>query len=85
MTWTITATEMQSNHPQTGSRKGPYRIVKTRDASTAEIEVMDEGKPKRMVAHREGDRLRLSNAKPEAGSLDVPGYYKKVPPASPNP
>jgi predicted Ser/Thr protein kinase len=85
MTWTITATEMQSNHPQTGSRKGPYRIVKKRDADTAEIEVMDEGTPKRMIAHREGELLRLSNAKPEAGALDVPGFYKKVAPTSPNP
>jgi serine/threonine protein kinase len=84
MTWTITATEMQSNHPQSGSRKGPYRVVEIRDPKTVEIEVIDEGKPKRMIAHREGERLRLSMVNPEAGSLDVPGFYKKVRPASRN-
>lgn len=79
MTWTITAKEMQSNHPQSGSRKGPYRIVRTRDANTVEVETMDQGKPRQMLFQREGDRLRISTVKRE-GPLDLPAYYKKVQP-----
>lgn len=79
MTWTITAKEMQSNHPQSGSRKGPYRIVKTRDANTVEVETIDEGKPRQMLFQREGDRLRISTVKRD-GPLDLPAYYKKVQP-----
>jgi serine/threonine protein kinase len=81
MTWTITAKEMQSNHPQSGSRKGPYRIVNTRDANSVEIETMDEGKPRRMLLQREGDRLRISMVKRE-GPVDLPGYYIKVQPGT---
>lgn len=77
MTWTITAKEMQSNHPQSGTRKGPYRIVKTRDANNVEIETTDEGKPRRMLFQREGDHLRISMVKRE-GPVDLPGYYRKV-------
>jgi hypothetical protein len=74
---------MQSNHPQTGSRKGPYRIVNTRDANSVEIETMDEGKTRRMLFEREGDRLRISMLKRDRreGPVDLPGYYKKVQPA----
>jgi hypothetical protein len=78
MTWTITETEMQSNHPQSGSRKGPYRVVQTLDADTAIIEVMDEDKPKQMIFHREGQRLRLLALDQEPGSLEIPAYYKRV-------
>jgi tRNA A-37 threonylcarbamoyl transferase component Bud32 len=79
MTWTITDREMQSNHPQSGSRKGPYRILKWRDANGVEIETMDEGKPRRLLFQREGDRLRISLIKRD-GPVDLPGYYKKVQP-----
>jgi serine/threonine protein kinase len=77
MTWTITDTEMQSNHPQSGIRKGPYRVVQTLDADTAIIEVIDEDKPKQMIFHREGQRLRLL-ALDQQGSLEIPAYYKRV-------
>jgi len=77
MTWTITDREMQSNHPQSGSRKGPYRILKWRDANGVEIETMEEGKPRRLLFQREGDRLRISLVKRD-GPVDLPGYYKKV-------
>jgi len=82
MTWTITAKEMQSNHPQSGIRKGPYRILRWRDANSLEIETMDEGKPRRMLFEREGDRLRISMLKRDRreGPVDLPGYYKKVQP-----
>jgi hypothetical protein len=81
MTWTITPTEMQSHHPGSGTRKGPYRIVRKRDADTVEAEVMDEGKPKRMIFHREGERLCLSMANRDPKNpLDLPAYYKKVTP-----
>jgi hypothetical protein len=40
---------------------------------------MDEGKPRRMLFEREGDRLRISMVKHE-GAVDLPGYYKKVQP-----
>jgi hypothetical protein len=80
MTWSITASEMQSNHPQMGARKGPYRIRKMRDPDTAEIEVVDEGKAKRMIFRREGERLALSDAAREGKSdpLSLPAYYKRV-------
>jgi serine/threonine protein kinase len=82
MTWTITPKEMQSNHPQSGTRKGPYRILKWRDANSIEVETMDEGKPRRMLFEREGDRLRISMVRRDRreGPLDLPGYYKKVQP-----
>jgi hypothetical protein len=83
MTWTITETEMQSNHPQSGSRKGPYRVVQTLDADTAIIEVIDEDKPKQMIFHREGQRLRLLALDQEPGSLEIPAYYKRVTSNSP--
>jgi hypothetical protein len=68
---------MQSNHPQSGIRKGPYRVVQTLDADTAIIEVIDEDKPKQMIFHREGQRLRLL-ALDQQGSLEIPAYYKRV-------
>ncbi|HET6406334.1 MAG TPA: protein kinase, partial [Chthoniobacteraceae bacterium] len=82
MTWTITAEEMQSNHPQSGIRKGPYRILRARDANSIEIETMDEGKPLRMLFQRDGDRLQISMLKRDRreGPLDLPGFYKKVQP-----
>jgi serine/threonine protein kinase len=78
MTWTITEKEMQSNHPQSGIRKGPYRIVQVLDTDTAIIELMDENEPKQMIFHREGQRLRLLALNQEPGSLEIPAYYKKV-------
>ena len=83
MTWTITETEMQSNHPQSGIRKGPYRVVQTLDADTAIIEVIDEDKAKQMIFHREGQRLRLLALDQEPGSLEIPAYYKRVTRSSP--
>jgi len=83
MNWTITTTHMQSNHPQTGARKGTYRIIKMRDPHTAEIEVMDEGKAKRMLFRQEGERLVLSNitSHEKSDPLDLPAYYRRVGPA----
>jgi predicted Ser/Thr protein kinase len=80
MTWTITPTHMQSDHPQTGARQGPYRIIRMRDPHTAEIEVIDEGKPKRMLFRHEGERLALANANTnqKRDPLDLPAYYKRV-------
>jgi hypothetical protein len=51
-----------------------------RDPHTAEIEVIDEGKPKRMLFRHEGERLALANANTnqKRDPLDLPAYYKRV-------
>jgi len=80
MSWTITPTEMQSHHSESGTQAGPYRIVKMLDPNAAEIEITDNGTTKRLVFRREGDRLLLSGSdpQPEATPIDLPSYYKRM-------
>jgi hypothetical protein len=80
LSWTITATEMQSHQKSGETRSGPYRILQSRGENAVQVESIDEGKPKIMVIRRDGDRMRIDpdQSPPHPLHIEVPGYYRRA-------